>query len=203
MSEGPGQLTPLTWRPVRTERLVLRMMTLDDVDDVHAYQSIPEVCEYLLFEPRTREVMTEKIAEWSQSDTLAATGDYVELAIELPGADGDRNRVIGHIYFTISDANELTGEIGWSLHPAFEGRGFASEAANAMLDVAFGELGLHRVYAELDVRNTASVALCRRLGMREEALFREHMWFKGAWSDTGIHAILDHEWRALRGGTAG
>ena len=64
----------------------------------------------------------------------------------------------------------------------------------AMLDIAFGPLGLHRVYAELDPRNTASIRLCERLGMRSEAYFVEHMMFKGAWADTGIYGILDREW---------
>jgi RimJ/RimL family protein N-acetyltransferase len=52
------------------------------------------------------------------------------------------------------------------------------------------------VRAELDPRNAASIALCRRLGMREEAYFVEDLWFKGGWGDTGIYAILDREWAA-------
>mgnify|MGYP003293019980 CR=1 FL=1 len=42
------------------------------------------------------------------------------------------------------------------------------------------------------------VALCRRLGMREEAYLVEDLWFKGAWGDTAIYAILDREWPASR-----
>jgi len=48
----------------------------------------------------------------------------------------------------------------------------------------------------LDPRNHASAALCRRLGMREEARFVEDLWFKGSWGDTAIYAILDREWAA-------
>ena len=48
--------------------------------------------------------------------------------------------------------------------------------------------------AELDPRNTASIALCKRLGMREEAYFVEEMMFKGEWGDTGVYAILEREW---------
>jgi RimJ/RimL family protein N-acetyltransferase len=64
--------------------------------------------------------------------------------------------------------------------------------------MAFGTLGLHRVFAQLDPRNDASIALCRRLGMREEAYLVEDLWFKGAWGDTAIYAILDREWPASR-----
>jgi aminoglycoside 6'-N-acetyltransferase len=60
--------------------------------------------------------------------------------------------------------------------------------------VAFEELGLHRVFAQLDPRNEASAALCRRLGMRLEAHFLEDLWFRGAWGDTAIYAMLAREW---------
>jgi RimJ/RimL family protein N-acetyltransferase len=65
-----------------------------------------------------------------------------------------------------------------------------------VLEIAFNDLGLHRVRAVLDPRNDASVALCKGLGMREEAYFVEDLWFKGAWGDTAIYAILDREWAA-------
>ena len=59
------------------------------------------------------------------------------------------------------------------------GRGFATEAAQAVLDVCFNTLGAHRVYAQLDARNEASARLCERLGMHQEALLRENEIFKG------------------------
>lgn len=180
--------------PIRTERLLLRAMTLDDTDAVHSYMSDPEVCRYLLHEPRSRQIVAEKIAEWSMSTRLAEVGDYLQLALELHAAGTHTGRVIGHLYFTLKSIDDLAAEIGWTLHPDFEGSGYATEAAESMLAYAFGELGLHRVVAELDPRNAASIALCRRLGMREEALFRDEMWLKGEWSDTGVYAILHAEW---------
>ncbi|MET0812410.1 MAG: GNAT family protein, partial [Microbacterium sp.] len=60
----------------------------------------------------------------------------------------------------------------------------------------------HRVYAELDPRNEASVALCRRLGMRHESHILEHMWLKGEWTDTGGYGILEREWAAQRASDA-
>jgi RimJ/RimL family protein N-acetyltransferase len=79
---------------------------------------------------------------------------------------------------------------------AIFGRGYAAEAATAVLELAFGRLGLHRVFAELDPRNVASIRLCSRLGMRHEAEFLENMWFKGEWADTGVYAVLAREWAA-------
>ncbi|MDO7883553.1 GNAT family N-acetyltransferase [Salinibacterium soli] len=176
--------------PLHTERLELRLMTPDDVAAVHSWMSDPDVVRYQLYEPRSLEVVTEKVAEYGQARVLADKGDYVQPAIVLDG------EVIGAVYFTIASADDETGEIGWVLRREHWGRGYAREAAARMLDVAFDEVGLHRVYAELDPRNEASVALCRRLGMRHEAHFVEHMWFKGEWADTGIYGILAREWRA-------
>jgi RimJ/RimL family protein N-acetyltransferase len=183
--------------PIVTERLRLRLMTPDDTDDIYAYQSREDVCRYLLFEPRDRDDVAARVAKHALATTLANDGDYLQLALELPATGDGRARVIGDSYFTIASAEHSRGEIGWTLHPDFVGRGYASEAASAVLRLAFETIGLHRVVAELDPRNDASIALCTRLGMREEAYFVQDMWFKGEWADTGVYAILSNEWLGL------
>jgi RimJ/RimL family protein N-acetyltransferase len=193
----PDHVLPYVFaEPLRTERLTLRLMTDADVDDIHLYQSREDVCRYQLFEPRTRAEVAEKVAENAMATTLAHDGDYLQLALELPATTTSLARVIGDSYFTIASVENSKGEIGWSLHPDFTGRGYAFEAATAVLELAFRTLRLHRVVAELDPRNHASVALCRRLGMREEAFFVGDLWFKGDWGDTGAYAILRDEWDA-------
>lgn len=186
-------------RPISTERLTLRLMTPADLDDVHAYQSRDDVCRYLLYEPRTRDEVAGKLVEFAAATTLAKDGDYLQLALDLAGRNGEPSRVIGDSYFTIASAEHSRAEIGWTMHPDYTGRGYAAEAASAMLGLAFGALRLHRVFAELDPRNDASVALCRRLGMRHEAHFVKDMIFKGEWADTGLYAILRDEWLARQG----
>lgn len=178
--------------PIRTERLLVRPMTIADVDDVHAYQSREDVSRYLMQGPRNLEQVAEAVAGYVAATRLAEDHDWIEPAIELDG------RVIGHIYLTIASVENRGAEIGWTLHPDFFGHGYASEAATAILDLAFGTLGLHRVRAELDPGNDASIALCRRLGMREEALFLKDLRFKGDWADTGVYALLEDEWAARR-----
>jgi RimJ/RimL family protein N-acetyltransferase len=142
--------------PIRTERLTLRLMTAADLDDVHAYQSREDVCRYLLHGPRSREVLEPKIAEWGAAARMAEDGDYLQLAMQLN--QHPQHRVIGHMYLNLASVENLGAEIGWTLHPDFFGQGYATEAANATLELAFGELGLHRVRAELDPRNDASIS---------------------------------------------
>ena len=182
--------------PIRTERLVLRLETVDDTDDVYSYQSLDDVCRYLLFDPRTRDEVAERMARNAAASTLVKDGDYLQLAMELPATVEAPTRVIGDIYFSLASVENSKAEIGWTLHPDFAGRGYATEAARAVLRLAFDELKLHRVIAELDPRNDASIALCRRLGFREEAFFVRDLWFKGDWADTGMYAILRDEWLA-------
>lgn len=184
---------PWDFAPIRTSRLLLRTMTPSDLDDVHAYQGRDDVSEYLLHPARAREQVAEAIGLYAAHTRLAADGDWIEPAIEVDG------RVVGHMYLKLDSVENLGAEIGWTLHPDAQGRGYASESATALLDLCFARLGLHRVRAELDPRNDASTALCRRLGMREEARFVRDLReprVAGGWADTGVWAILDEEWAA-------
>jgi RimJ/RimL family protein N-acetyltransferase len=181
---------PWDFAPIRTERLLLRLMRPADLDDVLAYQSRDDVTRYLLHENWSREETAERIEKYAAATRLEKDDDWIEPAIELDG------HVIGHVYLNLHSVENRGAEIGWTLHPDAQGKGYAFEAASAVLDLCFGELGLHRVRAELDPRNDASIALCRRLGLREEAHFVQDLWFKGDWADTGVWAILGDEWRA-------
>ena len=174
--------------PIHTDRLTLRLARPEDVDEVLDYQGREDVSRYLLHEARSRGEVVEALATYAAATRIAEDHDWIEPVIELDG------RVIGHMYLQLASAENLQGEIGWTLHPDFSGRGYATEASRAMLDLAFDTIGLHRMRAELDPRNDTSIALCLRLGMRHEATFRQDLWFKGAWGDTGVYAILAEEW---------
>jgi len=181
--------------PIVTERLVLRPFAVEDLDDLYAIQSRPDVARYLYWDPRSRDEVRE-VLEYKAGQTLiAAEGDALVLAVTIPGAAGTATGVIGEVVLWWRSAEHRQGEIGFVLHPDHQGRGYAAEAASAMLDLAFHRLGLHRVYGRADARNTASAGLMQRLGMRQEAHFRENEMFKGAWGDELVFAILEDEWR--------
>jgi RimJ/RimL family protein N-acetyltransferase len=180
--------------PLDTERLVLRTFTPDDLDDSFAYQSRDDVTQYLLFDPLTRDEVAERIANRTAAVSLENDGDWLILAIELKTARDASPTVIGDITVRLKSAADGTAEIGWVTHPDYHRRGYTAEAARAVLDVLFRDVELHRVYAELDPRNEASIALCLRLGMREEAHFVEDVFVKGEWADTGVYAVLAREY---------
>ena len=190
-------MTPFTLPgPITTDRLTLRLMRESDVDALVAYHGREDVCRYLLYDAQSRDQIVERVAKNAVATTLAADDDHWQLVVELPATDAEPAHVVGDIYFSLRSVANLTGAIGWVFNPLHHGRGYATEAASAMLDLVFGHVGLHRVIAELAPENAASIALCRRLGMRQEAHHRQDLMLRGKWEDTGIFAILADEWRS-------
>ena len=173
----------------RTERLVLRSFRHGDEDDVLAYRRRADVVRYMPVEPMDDAAACAYIDERLAATTIATDSDRIILAVEHDG------RVIGDVVIRVGLLADRQAEIGWAFNPDFHGRGLATEAAWELLTMAFAELRMHRVWAQLDPRNVASARLCERLGMRQEAHFRQDIWFKGEWGDTSIYALLADEWR--------
>ena len=177
--------------PITTERLVLRSFRPGDEEDVFAYRSVPSVVRYIPGEPKTREQVADLVAERATAGRIEEQSPNLTLAVELDG------RVIGDVLLLLDGLGGRDGrqaEIGWVFAPDVAGRGYATEAARAITDAAFREVGVHRVWAELEPENTASSAVCERLGMRREALFEKASWFKERWTDLAIYAIRADEW---------
>ncbi|MDP9239840.1 MAG: GNAT family N-acetyltransferase [Actinomycetota bacterium] len=181
---------------LQTERLLLRPFGPDDVDDVHAMRSRPDVVRYLYGDVLTRHEVEDSLAKRTALPSLREDGDALALAVERR-ADG---RVIGDVTLWLRSAKHRQGEIGFVFHPDSHGRGYAREAASAVLDLAFGPVGLHRVIGRTDARNVASAALLRRLGMTQEAHLRHNEVFKGDWGDELIFGLLEDEWRSREPG---
>lgn len=181
---------PVLNYPIVTDRLHLRPFCATDVDAVHAYQGLDEVARYHLWDARTHAQVVERTADWP-NDTGEDGGDIV-LVVTL----ADTGQLIGDVFLGIRDREARQGEIGYTLRPDMQGKGYATEAVNVLVDLGFNTLNLHRISARCDVRNDGSWQLMERLGMRREAHFREHALFKGAWDEEYEYAILEDEWRA-------
>ena len=178
--------------PIRTERLVLRPYSAADVDALYSYHRLPEVARYLETEPRTRAEVQAVVAQRISARVLTAEGQALCLVAERAEGGG----VVGDcVLFWRSRANQR-GEIGYIFDPAYHGRGLATEAAAALLRLGFEGLGLRRIVARCDARNTASARVMERVGMRREAPFVQNEFLKGEWTDELIYAILRNEWAA-------
>ena len=189
---------PRVTLPITTERLTLRSFRPGDEDDVFTYRSVASVVRYIPGEPKTREQVADLVAERATAGRIDPTSPNLTLAVELDG------RVIGDVLILLEGLDGKDGrqaEIGWVVAPDVAGRGDATEAARAIADVAFREVGVHRVWAELEPENSASAAVCERLGMRREAVFVKASWFKERWTDLAVYAIVEDEWSTGTGTT--
>jgi len=181
--------TPEPWFPLQTRRLLLRPFREADLDDIHAYASVPEVSRFMEWGPNTpedsRAFLDRALAQ--QSDWPRR---HVGLAIERDG------RVIGSIRLDLQGEKGPEADLGYTLARDQWRQGVATEAAAAMLDAAFATLGLHRVWATCDVENVGSFGVMEKLGMRREGHFRQDKLVRGAWRDSFLYAILAEEWAA-------
>jgi RimJ/RimL family protein N-acetyltransferase len=181
--------------PIDTARLVLRPLVETDIDELLTYRGRADVCRYLTFEPMTREVLRARLHTDLSRTEITAEGEALTLGVRVR----DTGRLVGDVVLFFRSEEHARGEIGYAFHPDAGGRGYASEACAAMLDLAFDGLGLHRVVARLDSRNDASARLAARLGMRREAHFVRSERIKGEWVDQLVFALLADEWPGVRG----
>ncbi|MBA2713595.1 MAG: GNAT family N-acetyltransferase, partial [Rubrobacteraceae bacterium] len=129
-----------------------------------------------------------------ESARPGVAGEWFQFAIESKET-GD---LLGDCALQVDEHETYRAEIGFTLAREHQGQGFASEAVSRLLDYAFDTLGIHRVIAIADCRNTPSWTLLERVGMRQEGHFLENAWFKGAWSDEYLYAVLKDEWLRKR-----
>lgn len=177
--------------PIVTPRLTLRPFTRGDVDAVFDYRGRDDVALYLFDAALSREECALAIQQRTLQTSWVEEGDKIVLAVELSG----EGPLIGEMSLIWRSSEARQGEIGWIFHPDYQGHGYATEAARAIVDLGFAGADLHRIFARCDARNESSWRLMERLGMRREAHFREHALFKGGWDEEFVYAVLRREWR--------
>ena len=177
--------------PIVTERLILRPITPADAVAMHAYKSNPEAVRYVPYAPLQLADVAGRIGTTWSNTRFAAEGDAVCLAVE----ERETGSLIGDVVLFWRSATDRSGEVGYIFDPGATGRGYATEAVRALLALGFDGLGLHRIVARIDERNTSSARVAERLGFRREARLVESEWFKGEWATLLVYALLEHEWR--------
>jgi RimJ/RimL family protein N-acetyltransferase len=175
---------------LHTKRLNLRHLRLEDAVAISAYRGLPEVAKYQSWKTFGLEEATQLIAgqltvKWAAADS------WIQLLIIL----SESGQPIGDcgIHFPSNAPQQV--ELGITLDPSYQNRGFASEAIEGVLSYVFDSLNMHRASATTDAENKAAQNLFQRLGFRWEAHFVEHLWFKGAWGSEYVFAMLQREWQ--------
>jgi RimJ/RimL family protein N-acetyltransferase len=179
----------------RTDRLVLRAPRAADAERLLQFRNLPEVSRWLMVTTVDPETYGESLRQSAEDPH-----DHTVLA-ELDGT------VIGIVFLEVEDGMGQPGKpertealLGYIMDPAYAGHGYASEAVAAMVDVAFGELGVRRLTAGCFADNLASVRILEKVGMRREQHGVRDSWHAElGWVDGYTYGLLADEWRAARG----
>jgi ribosomal-protein-alanine N-acetyltransferase len=177
-------------RTLRTERLVLRPWRPSDLDAIVRLNDDPEIERNTssVTLPYTREKGLEALEKFAR---MGADGTGLTRAWCLAGID----EPVGGVGL-ILNAKDNNAELGYSTRRDHRRGGYTTEACGAMLDWAFGDLGLHRVFARHFTWNPASERVMGKLGMVFEGVQREHGKKGDTYIDLCCHAILAREWKA-------
>jgi len=177
---------------ITTERLALREFGEEDWPVVLAYQSDPRYLRFYAWERRTAEEVRAFVQMFIDQQRERPRRKY-QLAITLrPG-----EQLIGNCGIRLKSAGARDADIGYELAPEQWGRGYATEAARALLRFGFEELKLHRIWAWCLAENVASTRVLEKIGMQREGRLRESEWLKQRWHDTLVYGILEHEWKGV------
>lgn len=178
---------------ITTERLILREFVPDDWQVMARYWRDER---YQQFYPQNDD--PDGIVRSLVDRFIAAQTTKPRLNRQLAIVERASGAMIGNCGIRINDPEIGEANIGYELDPGYWGRGYATEAASAIVRFGFEDLALHRIWAECIADNRGSSRVMEKIGMRREAHIREHQHFRGRWWDTFTYAILNHEWQAHR-----
>ena len=174
---------------LETERLILRKITLDYVEDMHQYGSDDEVSKYVT---------------WNTHETISDTKGFVEFVLSkyennevAPwGIESKEDgKFIGTIDFVWWQPNHKIAEIGYVLSKDYWGKGLISEAAKKIIQFGFEEMDLVRIQARCNIENIGSARVMEKAGMSFEGIIRKGIYAKGEHHDLKMYSILKEELR--------
>jgi len=176
---------------IATERLLIREFELTDLRRDHTPRPGGDADAPLQpFDLRKPESIRQRIRAAVESH-----GESPRLTWDLAVLTSDDDRLIGRA--GLQKNAEFPGEamVWFVTDPSAWNQGFTSEGARAIIDFCFGELHLHRIWAECDPDNEGAVKLLEGLGLRREAHFVEAVMRDGQWCDSLVFAQLEREWK--------
>ncbi|MDP0492521.1 MAG: GNAT family N-acetyltransferase [Verrucomicrobiota bacterium JB023] len=170
-------------------RVRLRSLTEDDVPSLFEIFGDHEVVRYwghsVLPDLAAARTLLEDIREHLAQKTLFQWGVEVNASGEI----------VGTCTLASLDFENRRAELGFALAKRFWFHGYMAEALPVLLSFAFGEMKLHRVWADTDPRNDRSIRVLERLGFRREGVLREHYLIHGESQDAVVYGLLNSDWR--------
>lgn len=173
-------------------RVALRRFRTGDLDAFVAYRSSALVARYQSWAAPYPRAAGERLVRDMMAQDPDTAGAWFQFAVVLRST----GELVGDCAARPHPEDFRQAEIGFTIAPGHQGRGYATEAAGRLLGYLFGPRAKHRVTACCDARNEACAAVLERLGMRREGHLRQSTWAKGEWTDDFLYALLDREWQS-------
>ena len=172
---------------LNTSRLQLREVRLDDGPALQAFQNSPEQWERQAVEPEEFADCTLRVQRYFEHcGPDHERRLFVYVAIDRPSGE-----IIGQA--SLSRSHPAIASLGFGVGKAHAGKGFATEMAGALVDFGFGQVGVHRITAEVAVENTPCIRVVEKLGMTREGVARDCIWAQGKWWTEAQYAILEQD----------
>jgi len=176
-----------------TDHLIIRPFLESDYKDLYEYLSLKETYRFEPGEPISLKEAKKLCLERAKGT------DFWAVILK------ENKKLIGHVSFLQTEPKFfLTWEIGYIFNPAFQNKGYASEATRAIIKYAFTILGAHRVIGYCNPENIPSWKVLEKCGMKREALFRKRAFFRKnesgepLWFDACEYAILAEDLTGFR-----
>ncbi len=170
---------------LKTERLLLRPFRMDDVEAVYRYASDARVAKHVRFRRHRNRAETRQAIRM-----MIGGGRFSAWAVTLRPS----GELVGACGFVAPQWEHARGEIGYWLGQPHWGKGYATEAVEAVLQHGFGTLRLNRIEAVCSPENPASSRVLEKAGMKFEGLLRQREWLKGRFVDLRMYSLLRREW---------
>lgn len=169
---------------LKTKRLLLRQITVKDVEEIFFLRSDPAILKYVDKAPAaSREEAKDYI---KRINTLIQGNESILWGITVTPEDP----IIGTVCFWNVEKENDRAETGFVLHTSFQGKGIMKEALSAVLQYGFDIMKLHSVFANVNPLNESSINLLNSLGFQKEAYFKENYFYNGKFYDTAVYTML-------------
>jgi RimJ/RimL family protein N-acetyltransferase len=180
------------FEPIRTERLILRPPRLSDAEAAYERRRLPEVARYQDWEmPYTRERAEKSIAKVEAMDRPVEGEGWSVTVVAAEAPD----QILGDVYVETRWGGR-SGYFGYTFHPDHWGRGYATEAAQAIVHYLFTDLGVSRVESSLHPDNVPSARVLEACGLIFEGLTRRSFWVGDECSDDMLYGMSSADWDA-------
>lgn len=172
---------------LESDRLILRELCEDDIEDIFEYASDPEVSTYLPW--NTHKSIDESKDFLKMSHKSFQTADNIDWGIELK----NEGKLIGAISIRKWNDDNRCGDIGYVLSRKYWNKGITTEALKTVIKFGFENLNANRLEAHCDENNTASYRVMEKVGMKYEGTLREKVFVKGNFINIRFYSILRSE----------